>query len=85
VGFNYHHQDFAAFPKNFPGQKFIGAEMVSALETHGYYDLIPSDSIRRWPVRWDIPFNAGNKDLTISPMTMYPRPGVLRMKKPGRK
>jgi len=66
VGFNYHHQDFAAFPKNFPGQKFIGTETVSALATRGQYDLIPSDSIRRWPVRWDIPFNAGNKDLTVS-------------------
>jgi len=66
VGFNYHHQDFAAFPKNFPSQKFIGTETVSALETRGHYDLIPSDSIRRWPVRWDLPFNDGNKDFTVS-------------------
>jgi beta-galactosidase len=27
---------------------------------------MPSDSIRRWPVRWDIPFNNGNPDLTCS-------------------
>ena len=66
VGFNYHHQLFADFQKNFPGQKFIGTETVSALETRGHYDLLPSDSIRRWPVRWDIPFNNGSKDLTVS-------------------
>jgi beta-galactosidase len=66
VGFNYHHPDFAKFPTNFPGKKFIGTETVSALETRGQYDLIPSDSIRRWPARWDIPFNEGNKDLTVS-------------------
>ncbi|MDB5275819.1 MAG: glycoside hydrolase [Ferruginibacter sp.] len=66
VGFNYHHQNFADFQKNFPGQKFIGTETVSALETRGHYDLIPSDSLRRWPARWDKPFNEGNKDLTVS-------------------
>ena len=66
VGFNYHHQNFANFQKTFPGQKFIGTETVSALETRGQYDLIPSDSIRRWPKRWDKPFNEGNKDLTVS-------------------
>lgn len=66
VGFNYHHQLYAAFQTNFPGQKFIGTETVSALETRGQYDLFPSDSMRRWPVRWDKPFNEGNKDLTVS-------------------
>jgi beta-galactosidase len=66
VGVNYHHQSFANFQKNFPGQKFIGTETVSALETRGQYDLIPSDSIRRWPSRWDIPFNEGNKNRTVS-------------------
>lgn len=66
VGFNYHHQDFTAFPKNFPGKKFIATETVSALQTRGHYDLLPSDSIRRWPKRWDLPFNEGNKDLTVS-------------------
>ncbi len=66
VGFNYHHQLYAAFQTNFPGQKFIGTETVSALETRGQYDLFPSDSMRRWPVRWDKPFKEGNKDLTVS-------------------
>jgi beta-galactosidase len=50
VGFNYHQDLFPDFPKNFPGQKFIGTETVSALETRGYYDM-PSDLIRRWPVQ----------------------------------
>jgi len=36
VRFNYHNQDFANFQKNFPGQKFIGTETVSALETRGH-------------------------------------------------
>ena len=64
--FNYHHQDFANFQKNFPRQKFIGIETVSALETRGHCHLILSDSIRRWPKRWDIPFNESNKDFTVS-------------------
>ena len=66
VRFNYHHQDFANFQKNFPGQKFIGTETVSALETRGHYDLITSDSTHRWPKCRDIPFNEGNKDFTVS-------------------
>ena len=47
------------FRKIIPGKKFIGTETVSGLMTRGYYDM-PSDSIRRWPVRWDIPFTTGN-------------------------
>ena len=65
VGVNYHQKDFENFPKNFPGQKFVGTETVSALMTRGVYDM-PSDSIRRWPTRWDIPFTTGNKDFTCS-------------------
>jgi len=65
IGFNYHQQDFAAFPKTFPGQKFIATETVSGLMTRGYYDM-PSDSIRRWPIRWDLPFTTGNADNTVS-------------------
>jgi beta-galactosidase len=53
------------FPKNYPGKKFLGTETTSALATRGHYDM-PSDSIRRWPVRWDIPFNEGNPDNTVS-------------------
>ncbi len=65
VGFSYHQKDFVAFPDSFPGQKFIGSETTSSLMTRGHYDM-PSDSIRRWPIRWDIPFVEGNKDLTCS-------------------
>ncbi|AKD02096.1 beta-galactosidase GalB [Pontibacter korlensis] len=65
VGFNYHHQDFEKFPETFPGQKFIATETTSALATRGHYDM-PSDSIRRWPYKWDEPFTDGNKDLTVS-------------------
>jgi beta-galactosidase len=65
VGFNYHHQDFEKFPQTFPRHKFIATETTSALATRGSYDM-PSDSIRRWPYRWDLPFEDGNKDLTVS-------------------
>ncbi len=65
IGYNYHQDTYADFPKVFPGQKFIGSETTSALATRGSYDM-PSDSIRRWPERWDKPFNEGNKDFTCS-------------------
>lgn len=64
-GYNYHHEQFKDFQKTFPGQKFIGTETVSALETRGHYDM-PSDSIRRWPKRWDKPVEGANADLTVS-------------------
>lgn len=65
IGYNYHHQLYAAFPQTFPGQKFIATETVSSLATRGHYDM-PSDSIRRWPERWDKPFDKGNADTTCS-------------------
>ncbi|MEO5682953.1 MAG: beta-galactosidase GalB [Chitinophagaceae bacterium] len=65
VGFNYHHQDFKTFPQKFPGQKFIATETVSALQTRGHYDM-PSDSMRRWPSRWDKPVENANADLSCS-------------------
>ncbi len=65
IGFSYGHNDYALFPKTFPGKKLVGSETTSALETRGHYDM-PSDSIRRWPVRWDIPFTSGNPDNTVS-------------------
>ena len=66
IGYNYHQFMYAGFQKLFPGQKFISTESVSALQTRGHYDLLPSDSIRRWPKQWDKPFTTGNKDLTVS-------------------
>ena len=65
IGFSYGHNDYHLFPERFPGQKFIGSETTSALETRGHYDM-PSDSIRRWPSRWDKPFDGGNPDNTVS-------------------
>ncbi len=64
VGYNYQQDHFVEFPEKFPGQKFIASETTSALATRGYYDM-PSDSIRVWPVRWDIPA-AANPDYTCS-------------------
>ncbi|HEY3390869.1 MAG TPA: beta-galactosidase GalB, partial [Prolixibacteraceae bacterium] len=65
IGYNYHHNDFEAFPQTFPGKKFIGTETVSALMTRGVYDL-PSDEIRRWPVRDDWKGRKPNADNTCS-------------------
>lgn len=65
IGFSYGHNDYHLFPTNYPGKKLIGSETTSALETRGYYDM-PSDSIRRWPVRWDSAFVGGNPDKTVS-------------------
>lgn len=66
VGFNYAHQKWPDFLNQFPGQKFIVTESTSALETRGHYDLVPFDTIRRWPFRWDQEFKDGNPDLTVS-------------------
>ena len=44
----------------------IVTESVSALETRGQYDDFPSDSIRRWPARWDKPCENCNADLTVN-------------------
>ena len=65
VGFSYHEDDYTTFQTNFPGQKLIGSETTSSLQTRGHYDM-PSDSIRLWPQRWDKPFHGGNPDNTCS-------------------
>lgn len=66
IGFNYEHRLFRSFRDSFPGAAFIGSETVSALATRGHYDRIPSDSIRRWPRKWDEVFTGGNADNTVS-------------------
>lgn len=48
LGFNYHHQNFAGFPENYPGEKLIIAESTSGLMTRGFYQM-PSDSMFIWP------------------------------------
>ncbi len=65
IGYNYHEEIFAQFPGLFPGQKFIAAETTSALATRGSYDM-PADSVRVWPIQWDIPFQEGNADMSCS-------------------
>jgi len=65
VGLNYHQEVYADFQKNYPGQKFIGTENMSALASRGHYDM-PSDSIRRWPKDGKTPLKDGNADFTVS-------------------
>lgn len=57
LGFNYHEQFLADFPKNFPGQRLIMSESTSALMTRGYYEM-PSDRIFIRPESWDKPYEA---------------------------
>ena len=65
IGYNYSHTTFAAFPQIYPGKRFLATETTSGLATRGSYDM-PSDSIRRWPLRWDKPFLEGNPDNSCS-------------------
>ncbi len=65
VGFNYHIENYAKFPKLFPGKKLLATETTSALATRGHYDM-PSDKIRIWPERWDKAFVNPKGDYTCS-------------------
>lgn len=65
IGYNYAHKEYVKHPEVFPGKSFIATETVSGLMTRGHYDM-PSDSVRRWPIRWDLPFYEGNPDYTVS-------------------
>ncbi|GAA0890464.1 beta-galactosidase GalB [Fulvivirga kasyanovii] len=65
IGYNYHHGMYEAHNDKFPNTPFIATETTSALETRGYYDQ-KSDTIKRWPIRWDLPFDGGNPDNTVS-------------------
>jgi beta-galactosidase len=47
-GFNYHHENFADFPENYPGKVFLVSESISGLMTRGFYQM-PSDSMFIWP------------------------------------
>lgn len=66
IGYNYNHQEWANFRQRWPGKKLIVTESTSALETRGHYDLVPYDTIRRWPKRWDIPFKNPTGAFTVS-------------------
>ena len=65
IGYNYSHEKYAEISKVYPEKAFIATETNSALATRGKYDM-PSDSIRRWPPRWDLPLLKGNPDHTCS-------------------
>lgn len=67
IGYNYHHKEWGSALQRWPGKPFIVTESTSALQTRGHYDLLPADSIRRWPEAWDKPIpGGGNKDHTVS-------------------
>jgi beta-galactosidase len=66
IGYNYSHEIWDQFHDRWPGKKMIVTESTSALETRGHYDLVPFDTIRRWPKRWDIPFENPNGGYTVS-------------------
>lgn len=65
IGYNYAHQTYTQHQINFPETPFIATETTSALATRGYYDQ-RSDSIKRWPYRWDQLFLDGNPGNTVS-------------------
>jgi beta-galactosidase len=65
IGYNYGHGNFDKFHEWHPGKVFIATETTSALATRGSYDM-PSDTIRRWPFRWDQVFTGGNPDNSCS-------------------
>jgi beta-galactosidase len=65
IGYSYNQNAYENFHTRYPGKKLIGSETVSSLNSRGCYDM-PSDSIRRWPVRWDSLLTTGNADLTCS-------------------
>ncbi|WP_343704935.1 glycoside hydrolase family 2 TIM barrel-domain containing protein [Flavobacterium sp.] len=65
IGYNYAHQTYSHHQENFPKTPFIATETTSGLETRGYYDAV-SDTIKKWPVRWDLKFTEGNPGNTVS-------------------
>jgi beta-galactosidase len=65
VGLNYHQEVYVDFLKNYPNQKFIATETMSALETRGFYDT-PTDTTRHWPQSSKIPFTQGNSQFAVT-------------------
>ena len=65
IGYNYAHQTFEYHKENFPNVPFIATETTSGLQTRGFYEF-PSDTLKAWPVRWDLPFTGGNPGNTVS-------------------
>ncbi len=52
LGHNYHHEVWANLPTQFPGEKFIITEAMSALNSRGYYEQ-PSDSVAVYYTPYD--------------------------------
>ena len=66
LGHNYHHEAWADFPKQFPGQKFIITEAMSAYNSRGYYEQ-PSDSVAVYFTPYDTTHGEKpNRDYRIS-------------------
>ncbi len=65
VGFSYNQGLYATVPTDYPGRPFIASESVSSLASRGHY-FMPADSIRRWPLRWDVPFTENYPENTCS-------------------
>jgi len=65
IGLNYHQEAYADFSKNYPGEKFIATETMSALASRGHYDPV-SDTTLKWPHSSKGKFTDGNTDMTVS-------------------
>ena len=66
LGHNYHHEAWSSFPKQFPGEKFIITEAMSAYNSRGYYEQ-PSDSVAVYFTPYDTTHGQKpNKDYRIS-------------------
>ncbi len=63
LGFNYKHEGYPDFLKNFPNQKFIASETASALESRGRYEM-PQEKIE-FSSR-DVKTQPRNADWTVS-------------------
>jgi beta-galactosidase len=67
IGYNYNQGIWMPehVQKKWGHKPFIVTESVSAIQSRGHYDQ-PSDSMRVWPQRWDLPLKNANADLTCS-------------------
>ncbi|MBC7947377.1 MAG: DUF4982 domain-containing protein [Chitinophagaceae bacterium] len=64
-GWNYRHQIYADYRKNYPGKKFIALETASAFQTRGAYSRY-SDSIFIMPEKGKIASDYPDNDYTTS-------------------
>jgi beta-galactosidase len=65
LGFNYKHEAYPELPVRFPDSKIIATETASAFATRGVY-VMPSDSVRHWPIAYKAPLVGANSDCTAS-------------------